>query len=99
MHKSEGAGAHAGRSADGSGGAAGAASQVRKSLGRKLSAALSATLVVYQLGSCAAYLIIIGDTVGPLLAHAFGADAWFANRQFIISFFALAIIMPLCFPR
>ncbi len=72
---------------------------MRKALGRKLSAALSATLVVYQLGSCAAYLIIIGDTVGPLLANGFGADAWFASRRVVITFFALVIIMPLCFPR
>lgn len=73
--------------------------QVRKALGRKLSAALSATLVIYQMGSCAAYLIIIGDTVGPLMANGLGADHWYCSRHVIISFFALVIILPLCYPR
>jgi len=41
--------------------------QVRRALGRKLSAVLSAVLVIYQLGSCAAYLIIVGDSFVPLL--------------------------------
>lgn len=71
----------------------------RKTVGRKLSAALSASLVIYQLGSCSAYLIIIGDTISPLLQHGFGEDAFFAGRQFVIIFFAIFIIMPLCFPR
>jgi hypothetical protein len=73
--------------------------QTRKTVGRKLSAALSASLVIYQLGSCSAYLIIIGDTISPLLQHGFGEDAFFAGRQFVIIFFAIFIIMPLCFPR
>jgi amino acid permease len=45
-------------------------SQVRRALGRKLALALSATLMLYQLGSCAAYLIIVGDTFGSLIAQA-----------------------------
>lgn len=44
--------------------------QVRRALGRKLALALSATLMLYQLGSCAAYLIIVGDTFGSLIAQA-----------------------------
>jgi len=43
--------------------------QVRRALGRKLSAVLSAVLVIYQLGSCAAYLIIVGDSFVPLLGQ------------------------------
>ena len=52
---------------------------MRRALGRKLSAALSATLVIYQLGSCAAYLIIVGDSFGPLLAGVRQSNNTFPN--------------------
>lgn len=56
-------------------------------------------LVIYQLGSCAAYLIIVGDSFVPLLQLVVGDHAWLAGRELVISFFALVVILPLCFPR
>lgn len=60
---------------------------------------LSAVLVTYQLGSCAAYLIIVGDSFVPLLERVVGQHTWLAGRELVISFFALVVILPLCFPR
>ena len=73
--------------------------QVRRALGRKLSAVLSAVLVIYQLGSCAAYLIIVGDSFVPLIDQVAPAGSLLANRSAIVTFFALAVILPLCLPR
>ena len=74
-------------------------SQVRRALGRKLSAVLSAVLVIYQLGSCAAYLIIVGDSFVPLIEKVAPAGSLLADRRAIITFFALVVILPLCLPR
>lgn len=73
--------------------------QVRRALGRKLSAVLSAVLVIYQLGSCAAYLIIVGDSFVPLIDQVAPAGSLLADRRAIITFFALVVILPLCLPR
>ena len=73
--------------------------QVRRALGRKLSAVLSAVLVIYQLGSCAAYLIIVGDSFVPLIEKVAEPGGWLADRRVIVTFFALVVILPLCLPR
>ena len=73
--------------------------QVRRALGRKLSAVLSAVLVIYQFGSCAAYLIIVGDSFVPLIGKVAEPGSWLADRRVIITFFALVVILPLCLPR
>ncbi len=68
-------------------------------MGRKLSAVLSAVLVIYQLGSCAAYLIIVGDSFVPLIEKVVEPGGWLADRRVIVTFFALVVILPLCLPR
>ncbi|EIE22920.1 hypothetical protein COCSUDRAFT_47742 [Coccomyxa subellipsoidea C-169] len=72
---------------------------VRKALGRKLSASLSAILILYLWGSCIAYLVIIGDSFSPLIALGVGDGSFLADRRFVITTIGLLLILPMCFPR
>ncbi|BDA50337.1 Putative sodium-coupled neutral amino acid transporter 7 [Coccomyxa sp. Obi] len=72
---------------------------VRKALGRKLSASLSAILILYLWGSCIAYLVIIGDSFSPLIALGVGDESFLADRRFVITTIGMLLILPMCFPR
>lgn len=72
-------------------------SLVRKTLGRKLMALLATIMVVYLLGSCIVYLIIIGDTFSALGALYFGPSS--PSRNAIIMVLGLAVLLPLCLVR
>ncbi|PNW81882.1 hypothetical protein CHLRE_06g264450v5 [Chlamydomonas reinhardtii] len=71
---------------------------VRRALGRKLSLLLSGVLVVAMFGACVAYLIILGDNLTSLAAAA-GLPALVANRQHIVGFLGLCVMLPMCLPK
>lgn len=48
--------------------------------------------------SCCAYLMVLGDSLHPLLA-AVGGDAWWTQREVLIAIVGSAVILPLCFRR
>jgi sodium-coupled neutral amino acid transporter 7/8 len=67
--------------------------------GTKLRTLLEITLLVYLVGCCIGFLIIVGDMatpiLSPLLLHAFQFDTD-QSRQCIIVGVSLIIILPLC---
>ncbi|KAG2435521.1 hypothetical protein HYH02_011815 [Chlamydomonas schloesseri] len=71
---------------------------VRRALGRKLSLLLSGVLVVAMFGACVAYLIILGDNLSSLAAAA-GLPPLLANRQHIVGFLGLCVMLPMCLPK
>lgn len=73
--------------------------QVEEMLGPKAGAALSIIMYLYLLLSCTAYLIIAIDCLVPLLAGAFGPDAWWAGRQAVAAAVGLGVLLPLSVPR
>lgn len=77
--------------------------QVLKGLGPKYSEAMSWVILLYLFGSCVAYLIIVGDTFGPLLrhyvVHPWDLPAAFGDRRAIIVFSSTLIILPLSLQR
>ncbi|GBF99905.1 hypothetical protein Rsub_12813 [Raphidocelis subcapitata] len=73
-------------------------SLVRRALGRKTASSLSAIMLLYLVGSCIAYLVIIGDTFSALAQQAFGIGAY-TDRQPILLGVGLLVILPMCFAR
>lgn len=47
----------------------------------------------------AAYLIILGDCLQPLLVELLGGPAWFTQRGVIIAATSCVFIFPLCLPH
>lgn len=79
-------------------GAASYGELVHRALGPSASVLLALALLLYLFGSGVAYLVIIGDTVQPVLAHLSGDAAW-ATRSAVISGIGTAVVLPLCLPR
>ncbi|GIM01936.1 hypothetical protein Vretimale_6647 [Volvox reticuliferus] len=71
---------------------------VRRALGRKLAALLSAVLVVAMFGACVAYLIILADNLTSLAAAA-GLPLWLSNRHNVVAVLGVGVLLPMCIPR
>lgn len=71
---------------------------IRRALGRKTAAGLSAVLLLYLWGSCIAYLIIVADTFTSLGALHLGPDALLAQRPVVLLVAGL-LVLVMCFPR
>jgi amino acid permease len=53
-------------------------------------------MVAFSFGACTAYLIIIFDTMNPIMEFWGGASSYLTGRKFIISMFACFLVFPLC---
>jgi len=65
--------------------------------GKKLSAFLEGTLIVYLLGCCCGFLIIVADMVKPLLGDSLGSAA--NPRSIVIVAVGVTVVFPLCLLR
>lgn len=70
---------------------------VHRVLGPLASVLLALTLLLYLFGSGVAYLVIIGDTVTPVLERVTGGAGW-VTRTGVISAVGTLVILPLCLP-
>ncbi|KAF6255255.1 transmembrane amino acid transporter protein-domain-containing protein [Scenedesmus sp. NREL 46B-D3] len=73
-------------------------SLIRRALGRKTGAGLSAVTVVYLWGSSVAYLVVVADTFTSLAQMHLGGDAWLSQRGVLLLVAGL-LLLPCCFPR
>eukprot|EP00878_Enallax_costatus_P011109 GHUV01011602.1.p1 GENE.GHUV01011602.1~~GHUV01011602.1.p1 ORF type:complete len:461 (+),score=81.03 GHUV01011602.1:314-1696(+) len=73
-------------------------SLIRRALGKKTAAALSAVMVIYLWGSCVAYLVIVADTFTSLSTLHLGPEAWFSQRPVVLFTTGMAVTF-MCFPR
>ncbi|KAK3246004.1 hypothetical protein CYMTET_44448 [Cymbomonas tetramitiformis] len=68
--------------------------------GSRSADALSASLIVYIVGSCIAYLIILGDTLHPLINELVNdSDSWMYSRQTVITLITAFAVTPLSLLR
>lgn len=73
-------------------------SLIRRALGRKTGAGLSAVTVLYLWGSSVAYLVVVADTFISLSQMHLGPDAWLSQRVPLLLLVGL-LLLPCCFPR
>eukprot|EP00878_Enallax_costatus_P031957 GHUV01035035.1.p1 GENE.GHUV01035035.1~~GHUV01035035.1.p1 ORF type:complete len:465 (+),score=99.11 GHUV01035035.1:975-2369(+) len=71
---------------------------VRRALGKKTAAALSAVTVVYLWGSSLAYLVVVADTFTSISTMHLGPDVWCSHRMWLLLAVGL-LLLPMCFPR
>jgi amino acid permease len=69
---------------------------VRKLLGQRAYITIITFQLVFIMGACCAFLIIICDNLQPQFAQWFGKDSFIANRSVVI-LLSLAPITPMCF--
>lgn len=80
------------------GGAASYGLLIRRALGRKTAAGLSAVTLAYLWGSCVAYMVIIADTFTSLSRQHLGPEAWASQRALVLLAAGL-LVLVMCFPR
>jgi amino acid permease len=71
-------------------------SLIRKAGGVKMEIFAVLWMIALQFGACTAYLIIIFDTMNPVIEYWGGASSDLTSREFIIPMFACVFIFPLC---
>lgn len=71
-------------------------SLIRKAGGVKLEVFAVLWMIGLQFGACTAYLIIIFDTMNPIMEYWGGTSSNLTERDFIIAMFACFLIFPLC---
>ena len=60
---------------------------------------MSLLLGLYIWGSASAYLLILGESLRPVLVAVLGEGAWYTSRSAVIAGASTIFILPLCFPR
>eukprot|EP00045_Choanoeca_perplexa_P004514 m.38782 g.38782 ORF g.38782 m.38782 type:complete len:477 (+) comp12616_c0_seq1:166-1596(+) len=71
---------------------------VKLAFGDRAELALSALILLKLYGTGIAYLIVVGDSLEPLTISAYedkGDVPWYMQRQALISYFTVAIVLPL----
>lgn len=68
-------------------------------LGRAGFYSVIAAMFMFAFGAMLAYMIIIGDTVGIVLAHSAGVEMTLGLRRLIICLASVVLILPLCLAR
>jgi len=64
-------------------------------LGKKIQKVCEVMLVLYLVGSCIAYMTVMGDIIGPVARHWAGHH-FYTTRDFLIVSFAIFVMFPLC---
>lgn len=72
---------------------------VALSSGQTAAVIVEIAMLLYLYGICVGFLVITGDMVEPILQNSFGADLWFAQRDFVVSMVVLLALLPLCMLR
>ncbi|KAG0565939.1 hypothetical protein M758_7G024100 [Ceratodon purpureus] len=72
---------------------------VASTLGPRLAVLTSATILLFVLGAMISFLIITGDVFQPIFAGWFGNDSALSDRRFVITVFAVVVVLPLSLKR
>lgn len=65
------------------------------SLGKRASALIAAVLSIYTLGSCASYVVLLGDALPEIAELAGGGNSIFGTSAFLLAISSLVFLMPL----
>jgi len=65
------------------------------SLGKRASALIAAVLSIYTLGSCASYVVLLGDALPEIAELAGAGNSIFGTSTFLLAVSSLAFLMPL----
>lgn len=72
---------------------------VTSTLGPRMAALTSLTILLFVLSAMISFLIITGDVFQPIFADIFGNNSGLADRRLVIVIFAAIVILPLSLKR
>eukprot|EP00798_Chlamydomonas_sp_ICE-L_P023913 gene23913-9484_t len=72
---------------------------VKATLGSTVSASLPVLLVLFSVGDCIAFMMIVGDAFSAIARVSLGDESLLSNRQFVMLVLAVGAVLPMCLAK